>query len=59
MSLKNILANSKTHGQLDELVKKRREEFSPIKTKQAINAEAVDALYKKEIKKWKHQLKNT
>ena len=52
MSLKNILANSKTHGQLDELVKKRREEFSPIKTKQAINAEAVDALYKKEIKKW-------
>lgn len=51
MSLKNILANPKTHDQLDELVKKRVAEFSPIKTKQAIVAQAVEGLFKKEIKK--------
>lgn len=51
MSLKNVLANEKTHNQLDELRKKREKEFSPIKTKQAITAEAIDNLYKKEIKK--------
>lgn len=51
MSLRNVLANEKTHSQLDEMVEKRKAEFSPIKTKQAIMAEAVESLYKREIKK--------
>lgn len=51
MTSKNVLANKKTHEQLDELVRKRTNEFSPIKTKQAITAQAIEILYKKEIKK--------
>lgn len=51
MSLKNILANEKTHEQLEEIIKIRKKEFLPIKTKQAVTAEAIEALYKKEIKK--------
>ena len=50
-SLTNVLTNEKTQAQLVELIAKRKGEFAPIKTKQAITAEAIELLYKREIKK--------
>ncbi len=47
----NIKINERTSEQLTSLKKKRVEEFSIIKTKQDITAEAIETLYKKEIKK--------
>lgn len=47
----NIKVNEKTSDQLTALKIKRSNEYSLIRTKQDLVAEAVDALYKKEIKK--------
>lgn len=54
----NIKINERTSGQLTALKDKRAEDykrtgdFSIIKNKQDITAEAIEALFKKEIKKW-------
>jgi len=46
-----ININSKTNEQLTEIKNKRVKEENLIKSKEGIVAQAVDALYKKEIKK--------
>ncbi len=40
-----------TEKQLNELSKKRKADHAIVKSKQAIAAEAIEILYKKEIKK--------
>ena len=50
MTYKNIKATPRTHEQLEAIVKKRTGEYALIKSKQDITAEAIEALYKKEIK---------
>lgn len=46
-----ISINGKTSEQLNELKNKRVKEDDLIKSKQGIVAQAVEAMYKKEIKK--------
>ena len=53
----NIKVNEKTSEQLTALKEKRANEYALTRNKQDLVAEAVDALYKKEIKKWKQKLK--
>ena len=47
--MNSILINPVTDQQLSELAFKRKKEFSPIKTKQQIAAQAVALLYRKEL----------
>lgn len=47
----NIKINQKTSDQLTALKDKRQIEMSLNKNKQDITAEAIEALYKREIKK--------
>ncbi len=47
---KYIKIEDKTDGLINELSNKRKSEGSLIKTKQAIVAEAIQALHKKEFK---------
>lgn len=46
-----ISINNKTSAQLIKIKQKRVDEQSLVKSKEGIVAQAVDALYKKEIKK--------
>lgn len=48
---KTIKLSSITNEQLDKLSDKRKLEQSLVKTKQALVAEAVELLYRKEIKR--------
>ncbi len=46
-----ISINNKTSEQLTEIKKKRVDEQNLVKSKEGIVAQAIEALYKKEIKK--------
>lgn len=49
MALLNVAISEETQRQINELVKKRINEHNLINKKKSITAQAIEALYKKEI----------
>ena len=51
MALLNVAISEETQRQINELVKKRIGEHNLVNKKKSITAQAIEALYKKEVKK--------